>query len=241
MSDTDRKMFSVESVLALATGRQGMDVRDIASYITSHSIACDCCARFLAPFAAAWLARLCPKFAEFDLKEADDWQAFVSRAAGVLGDKVSLTPMDGSLKAAVDQAFGAMKDMDAAVTSLKADNAALKAQVEELSPFQAKAGELQKKCDQLEEKIKGMNADMGALRRQTADYAGKVAIAHDELMQTIKDAIKDNLKNITVAAGGAAAAGAAAGDDAAPAQEENAVPDDFGFGASGANSDGFGF
>ena len=41
---------------------------------------------------------------------------------------------------------------------------------------------------------------------------------------------------------GVAAAGVA-GEAAAeePAQEEGGVPDDFGFGTSGANSDGFGF
>ena len=44
-----------------------------------------------------------------------------------------------------------------------------------------------------------------------------------------------------VVGGVAAGAAAAAGDEAAPVAEESAVPDDFGFGASGANNDGFGF
>ena len=256
MSDTARKMFPVATVLALVAGRQGVDVKDIAGYIAGRSLACDTCAAAVAPFAAAWLAKLCPKFAEFDLKETDDWSDFVKRAAGVLGDKVSLTPLDGALKAAADKALDALIEMHDSVVALKADNAALKAEVEKLTPAHAKAAELQKKCDQLEEKIKGMNADMGGLRRQVAEfngkvaisslsytidaYRGKVAISHDELMETIKDAIKSNLKNITVAAGAAGAAAGDAAEDAAPA-EENSVPDDFGFGSSGANSDGFGF
>ena len=240
MSDTARKMFPVATVLALVAGRQGVDVKDIAGYIAGRSLACDTCAAAVAPFAAAWLAKLCPKFAEFDLKETDDWSDFVKRAAGVLGDKVSLTPLDGALKAAADKALDALIEMHDSVVALKADNAALKAEVEKLMPAHAKAAELQKKCDQLEEKIKGMNADMGGLRRQVAEFNGKVAISHDELMETIKDAIKSNLKNITVAAGAAGAAAGDAAEDAAPA-EENSVPDDFGFGSSGANSDGFGF
>ena len=240
MSDTARKMFPVATVLALVAGRQGVDVKDIAGYIADRSLACDTCAAAVAPFAAAWLAKLCPKFAEFDLKETDDWSDFVKRAAGVLGDKVSLTPLDGALKAAADKALDALIEMHDSVVALKADNAALKAEVEKLTPAHAKAAELQKKCDQLEEKIKGMNADMGGLRRQVAEFNGKVAISHDELMETIKDAIKSNLKNITVAAGAAGAAAGDAAEDAAPA-EENSVPDDFGFGSSGANSDGFGF
>ena len=240
MSDTARKMFPVATVLALVAGRQGVDVKDIAGYIAGRSLACDTCAAAVAPFAAAWLAKLCPKFAEFDLKETDDWSDFVKRAAGVLGDKVSLTPLDGALKAAADKALDALIEMHDSVVALKADNAALKAEVEKLTPAHAKAAELQKKCDQLEEKIKGMNADMGGLRRQVAEFNGKVAISHDELMETIKDAIKSNLKNITVAAGAAGAAAGDAAEDAAPA-EENSVPDDFGFGSSGANSEGFGF
>lgn len=240
MSDTARKMFPLESVLALVTGKQDVDVKDIAGYITGRSIACDTCARAVAPFAAAWLAKLCPKFAEFDIKEGDDWADVVKRASGVLGDKVSLPPMDGALKAATDCALDALLEMYNSVTALKADNAALKARVEELTPAEGKVAELQKKCDQLEDKIKGMNTDMGGLRRQVAEFSGKVAVSHDELMQTIKDAIKDNLKNITVGAAVAGAADGAAAEEAAPA-EENSVPDDFGFGSSGANSDGFGF
>ena len=58
-------------------------------------------------------------------------------------------------------------------------------------------------------------------------------------MQSIKVAIKDNLKNITVGVAAAGVAGEAAAEE--PAQEEGGVPDDFGFGTSGANSDGFGF
>ena len=82
---------------------------------------------------------------------------------------------------------------------------------------------------------------MGGLRKQVAEFQGKVAVSHDDLMQTIKDAIKDGLKGMVV--GGVAAGAAVAGADAAEAApaEENAVPDDFGFGASGSNSDGFGF
>lgn len=240
MSDTARKMFPVATVLALVTGKQGVDVKDIAGYIAGRSLACDTCAAAVAPFAAAWLAKLCPKFAEFDLKDGDDWNDVVKRAAGVLGDKVSLPPMDGALKAATDKALDALIEMHDSVVALKADNAALKAEVEKLTPAQAKAAELQKKCDQLEEKIKGMNTDMGGLRRQVAEFNGKVAISHDELMETIKDAIKSNLKNITVAAGAGAAAAGEAAEEAAPA-EENSVPDDFGFGSSGANADGFGF
>lgn len=44
MSDTARKMFPVETVLALAVAKKGADVKDIAGYITGRSIVCDACA-----------------------------------------------------------------------------------------------------------------------------------------------------------------------------------------------------
>ena len=50
MSDTARKMFPVETVLALAVAKKGADVKDIAGYITGRSIVCDACAAAVAPF-----------------------------------------------------------------------------------------------------------------------------------------------------------------------------------------------
>ena len=118
---------------------------------------------------------------------------------------------------------------------------ALEERVRVLEPTEARAEALSKKVDELEAKIKTLNADIGGLRRQTAEYQGKIAVNHDDLLMNIKDAIKDGLKGM-VMAGGAGAALTASGDEAAAeAIEENAVPDDFGFGASGASSDGFGF
>ena len=130
-------------------------------------------------------------------------------------------------------------DTYASMAAQTAAAAALEERVRALEPAEARAATLSKKVDELEAKIKTMNTDMGGLRKQVAEFQGKVAINHDELMMNIKDAIKDGLKGMVV--GGVAAGAAAAGDDAAPAAEENAVPDDFGFGASGSNNDGFGF
>ena len=218
MSDTARKMFPVETVLALAVAKKGADVKDIAGYITGRSIVCDACAAAVAPFAAAWLAKLSPKFLDMNYKDGDNWGDFVNQGARLLGDTISLTPMDDCLKNAVATVLDMMDDMHGTMVSQRAESATLR---------------------QPEETIKTMKTDMGGLRRQVAEFQGKVAINHDELMQSIKDAIKDNLKNITVGVAAAGVAGEAAAEE--PAQEEGGVPDDFGFGTSGANSDGFGF
>ena len=162
------------------------------------------------------------------------------RAKGLLGDNVSLTPMDGRTKALAAQSLNYLADTYSSLAAQTAAVVKLEERVRELEPAEARAEALQKKVDELEAKIKTMNSDMGGLRKQVAEFQGKVAVSHDDLMQTIKDAIKDGLKGMVVGgAAGAAVAGADAAE-AAPA-EENAVPDDFGFGSSGSNSDGFGF
>ena len=210
MSDTARKMFPVETVLALAVAKKGADVKDIAGYITGRSIVCDACAAAVAPFAAAWLAKLSPKFLDMNYKDGDNWGDFVNQGARLLGDTISLTPMDDCLKNAVATVLDMMDDMHGTMVSQRAEIATLRQQVETLAPYQGKAEELQKKCDKLEDTIKTMKTDMGGLRRQVAEFQGKVAINHDELMQSIKDAIKDNLKNITVGVAAAGVAGEAA-------------------------------
>ena len=73
MSDSERKIFPIESVLALVTSKKDSDLREIAGYIVGQSIPCDVMAHAAGPFAAAWLSRLYPKFADLNIMfvEAD--------------------------------------------------------------------------------------------------------------------------------------------------------------------------
>lgn len=239
MSDSERKVFPVESVLALLVGKEDADVKDIAGFIAGRSLPCDCCARAVGPFAAAWLVRWYPQFAGMDWSGDEAWDAFVARFRAVFGDQVSVTPMEGRTKALANKVLDTLAESRKSLADQTAAATALEARVKVLEPAEARAETLQKKVDELEGKIKTLNTDLGGLRRQVAEYQGKVAVNHDDLMQTIKDAIKDGLKGMVV--GGAAAAGAAVADggaEAAPAEEIGT--DDFGFG-SASNSDGFGF
>ena len=172
MSDTARKMFPVETVLALAVAKKGADVKDIAGYITGRSIVCDACAAAVAPFAAAWLAKLSPKFLDMNYKDGDNWGDFVNQGARLQGDTISLPPMDDCLKNAVATVLDMMDDMHGTMVSQRAEIATLRQQVETLAPYQGKAEELQKKCDKLEDTIKTMKTDMGGLRRQVAEFQG---------------------------------------------------------------------
>lgn len=244
MSDSSRKMFPVATVMALVTGKEGFDIKEIAGYIAGRSLVCDAQAKAVGVFAAAWLSRWYPKFTSMIWNESSQtWEAFVSQARSQLGENVSIAPMDERTKELTAQALDYLVDAEKSVAAQTASAMKLEERVRELEPAAEQAKVLQKKVDELEAKIKAMNADMGGLRRKVAEFDGKVALEQDELMRTIKDAIKDGMKGMVVASG--AAAGAAQADGgAAPAEaqaEENNVPDDFGFGSSGADSNGFGF
>ena len=245
MSDTERKVFPMETALALAVGNEDVDVKDMVGFLTGQSIECPCCARVLGPLAAGWLAKLYPDFGPMEWDSATPWKEFVAGMKQRIGDSVSVPAMGESFKKMAANLLGILGDQNATILAQKAEIADLQAKVDVMTPMQAKAEELQKKCDQFEAKIKSMTTDMGALRKELMPFQGKMAVDQQELMTMIKDAIKDNMKGF-VAAGGAAAAGVAAADGAVAAPEEEPANDggpaaDFGFGASGADSDGFGF
>ena len=186
MSDTARKMFPVETVLALAVAKKGADVKDIAGYITGRSIVCDACAAAVAPFAAAWLAKLSPKFLDMNYKDGDNWGDFVNQGARLLGDTISLTPMDDCLKNAVATVLDMMDDMHGTMVSQRAEIATLRQQVETLAPYQGKAEELQKKCDKLEDTIKTMKTDMGEHMFPPTSVSEENQDRYSEIMSQVK-------------------------------------------------------
>ncbi len=243
MSDEARKVFPMESVLALVLGKEDIDVKDLAGYLTGRSLNCDCCSRAVGPLAAGWLASLYPAFVELKWDGSTPWDSFVASNKSAIGDNVSVPPMNDSLKALAAKTLDILADLDGTVTAQKAELAALHAKVAELEPQEAKAQELEKKCDQLEAKIKTMTTDMGALRKELAPYQGKMAVDQQELLTMIKGAIKDNMKGLVVGgvAGAAAAEGAEAAAEELPDDTPRGITGDFGFNASGDDDDGFGF
>lgn len=242
MADSERRVFPIETVLALAAGKKDCDLREIAGYILGESINCNCKALVAAPFAAAWIARLYPKFADLVWnEEKETWSNFVVRGAQIFGDKVSLPAMAGGMKATCQAVLKTLADKHDEVSALQREVAALTAQVETLKPLEAKLAAAQKKADQFEAQLKDQKKEMGALRRQTMEFQGKMALNEEELLDTIKNAIKENLKHISIAAPAAAGAAAAAAGAAAAGTAAAAAAggDEFGFGG-GADEFGFG-
>ncbi len=246
MSDVSRRVFPMDDVLALIVGKEDADVKELAGFLTGRTIACDCAARVVTPLAAGWLASLYPTFAQLIWDEEKPWDSFVEENKKNIGDNVSVPPMHAKFQAIAGKTLDCLADMDETSKAQSAEIASLQARVQELEPKEAKAGELEKKCDQLEAKIKTMTTDMNGLRKELIPFQGKMAVDQAELMSMIKGAIKDNMKGLVV--GGAAVAGAVGAEGVAEAMEEE-LPDDtprgitgdFGFNASGNDDDGFGF
>ena len=244
MSDVARKVFPLESVLALLTGKEDASAVELAGFLTGRSLCC-CSAAFAAPMAAGWMANLYPAFVNLKYDESLPWAAFVTDMKGRVGDNVSVTPMAGNAQALVVKVLDAMAENAEFLKTQAAEITALQARVHELEPFQGKAEEQDKKISQLEAKVKSQTTDIGALRKEAIQFQGKTPVDQQALENIIQDAIVKNLKNFTggvaVAAGAAVLAGEAVAEAAAEEKSSDGVPSDFGFGSSGANNDGFGF
>lgn len=236
----DRKIFPVETVLALIYGKGGDKAKNLASFLTGHTALSADEEKAVGAFAASWLCRWYPKFMSLEWEEDQGWDAFVTKTKGQIGDNVSLAPMEGRMKDMVGQVIETLEENARSLARQTDAVLALEAEVKELRPIREQAKELQKKVDDLENKAKSMKTEMNGLNRKLADFEGKVAIDHEDLMQNIKDAIKDGLKGLSI---GQAVANTfeAASDASSDAVVENETEDEFGFGSTKKSDDEFGW
>jgi len=138
MSDVARKVFPLESVLALLTGKEDAAVAEIAGFLAGRSLCCNS-AGLVAPMASGWLANLYPAFINLQYDASRPWADFVSDMKARLGDYISVSPMTGQSQAAVAKALDAVAETTETLTAQAAEIAALQARVVELEPFRAKA------------------------------------------------------------------------------------------------------
>ncbi len=248
MSDEGRRMFKMDAVLGLIAGKNGAAVSDLLGYLAQRDLAAEDEAA-VAPIAKGWLFSQHPPFMQCAYSEVGSYEDWVKKECGRLGDNVSLQPIPAAELAAINGVLDRIAEYKATIAAQAGEIEGLKGQVKELTPFKGQAADLEKKLAQSEQKVQGLNGDIGNLRKELAPFQGKVAIDEKEIESSVKDivsrAVKDALKNLPVAAAGAAAvAGDAAAEPASfeeSSSSDGGVPDTFGFGASGASDDGFGF
>lgn len=247
MSDDGRRIFKIETVLDLLSGRKSAEASEMLSYLSQRSLD-DASEILVAPLAKAWLFSLNPDFMKVCCCPSGGHNADCASTKAKFADNISVEVIPAiymdSFNVLLDNFEKANEDAEAELVAAAAANK----KVKELEPFKKKAEDLEKKLAQAEDKVKALGADNTALKADVAKFAGKVAINEAELENSVKDivtrAVKASLGSLAVAGAGAVAAGAAGAEAVADAPVEaasNEVPDSFGFGASGANDDGFGF
>ena len=247
MSDEGRRQVSMDTILALVAGKGGEDVTGLMSFLTGKDLD-DFDTSAVAALVKGWLYKAVPKLMDSKLDESTTYDAWLKSEAKRLGaDNVSITPIPEADMTDI----GGVLDKLAADKALAAEQAAkigeLEAAVAGLDPFKAKAEELEKKIAGLESKIEGLEGEKTELTQKVAEFSGKLPVAESEINDTIKDivtkALKDAVASVPLgaAAGGEAAAAGGEATEAAASDSGGGVPDSFGFGSSGDDSDGFGF
>jgi hypothetical protein len=246
MSDEARRVFKMETILGLIAGKRGADISDLLGFLSQRDLS-EVEEGAVAPIARGWLYSMHPDFMKCEFAETDVFEEWAAKQAARLGDNVSIEAIPAAEMAGISAVLDKMAADAAANAAQAAEIAALKAQVAELTPFKAEAEKLGKEVESLKGKLDTAQTDAAKTKKELAGFSGKVAINENEIESSVKDivsrAVKDALKALPVgAAAGVAAAEVA--EEAAAGFDESAgsdVPEDFGFGASGSDGDGFGF
>ena len=252
MSDEGRRVFPMETALGLVADKGGDDVLDFMGYAVGRNVD-DECRPALSPIIKGWLYTMNPDFMKADFNDGVGYDVWVDSQKKKLGDNLSITPLPGRELAAVnalidtlEEAKKTAEDKTAEAEEAVAAKKTADAEVAAMTPFKKKAEDLEKKVAGLEEKNSSLNAEIAELKEKLAAFDGKVAIDEKEIEKSIKDIVSRAVAGIA-AAGGGVATGAGDAAAEAPASFEDTgsssggVPDDFGFGASGSDGDGFGF
>jgi regulator of replication initiation timing len=252
MSKEARRIFPMETVLGVLTGTGGTEVLDLLGFALQRAVS-DEYRPAVAPMVKGWLYSLHPPLMKLPCGENVAFNVWMSDQKKKLGDNVSITPIPASDLAGMEALFDAVENArltaeskEAEAGEAKAAQDAAEAEAKKLAPFKKKAEDLEKKAAQLEEKNGVLAAEVKELKARLSAFDGKVAVAEADLEKSVKEIVSKAVKAALgglVAAGGVAAAEGGADDTAAAdaPEESGGVPDTFGFGASGANNDGFGF
>lgn len=228
----ERRVFPTETVLELVAGKKDADTRDLVNFLLGKTITYAECAQAAASFAIAWLSRWNPRFMDLDWKDDGNWKQFVAQAKSKLGENLSLAPISGRLKTIADNALNSIKEAHESLLRQTDAAAKLEQRVAELEPLEQSIKNLQKKNDELEAKLKSSKKDMQALNRKALEFEGKMAVDNEQLMQIIKDTIKDALKTMAVSGGATAGTAAALAEAEMPVVEADPPADEWGFKSS---------
>ncbi len=243
----ERRVIKMQTLLALVAGKDDGEVSDLLGFLTQRELSATE-EEVVKPLVRAWVLNQKPELMNVTINEGDIFEEWAEKQEKQLGGgSVSIPPIPENEMTPVSVVLDTMQNQARVNAEQAATIKGLEAKVEELEPFPGTCSGLESKVEQLEGKVESLEAEKAELQSQVSEFSGKLPVAEDELNTTIKDivtkALKDAVAAVPVgAAAGAAAAGAGEANAAVePEEESGGVPDDFGFGASGSDNDGFGF
>ena len=241
MTDEGRRTVKMDAILSLIAGQGGEGVTDLLSFLTKRDLTAQE-EPAVAAMCTGWIYSQMPSLMDKPYQETQIYDEWAGAQIKRLGENVSLPALPEEDLTKITSVLDTIADDKATVAEQAEAIAGLEGQVAELEPFKAQAEELEKKAADLEEKVAGLEGEVKELKATAAEFEGKLAVDENEINSTIQSIVSTALKN-AVAAAPAGGAGGEAGEAVAEAAEaaEDAVPDTFGFGASGDDSDGFGF
>lgn len=251
MSDEGRRVFPMETALGVVAGKGGEDVLDFMGYAIGRVVDEDC-RPAVNPMVRGWLFSLNPEFMKTGYDPTLGYDGWVVEQKKKLGDNVSLPPMSEPDTAGINALFETVEDAKltaedkiAEAEEALAARQAAEAEIKTLTPFKKKAEDLEAKVAKLEAQNSELSAQLDELKEKLASFDGKVAIDEKEIEKSVKDIVSRAVGALAAAGGVVAGAGEVAGAcdfaDSGSSSDSGSVPDSFGFGASGASDDGFGF
>lgn len=239
MTDEGRRTVKMDAILSLIAGQGGEGVTDLLCFLTKRDVAPQEEA-VVETLCTGWLCSQIPSLLDKPFKEGEIYSDWAGSQIKRLGDNVTLPPLPEGELAKVTSLLDTLAAQKAQVYEATTAASDLEAKVAELEPFKAKAAEMEKKAEGLADKVKDLEGQIKELKAKAAEFEGKLAVDEKDINDTIKSIVSTALKSLAAAA--PAAGGEAGGEAAAEAPaEEGGVPDTFGFGSSGDDSDGFGF
>ena len=192
MYDEGRRVFPMETALGLVAGKGGEDVLDFMGYAVGRGVDEEC-RPGLNPLVRGWLYAQNPAFMKTEFSADAGYDNWIDEQKRKLGDNISITPMPACEQAGVnayletvENARRLAEDKTAEAAEAVAGRKAAEAEAAGMAPFKKKAGELEKKVAALEEKNRGLNAEIAELKEKLASFDGKVALDAQEIEKNVK-------------------------------------------------------
>ncbi|CAM2059678.1 conserved hypothetical protein [Desulfovibrionales bacterium] len=242
MSDAARRVFKIEVILDLVSGKIGDGVTEMLAFSIGRDLSL-ANAVIVVPLVKAWIYTQLPALMENPYDGNIVYEEWVlDQVRRHDSANVSILAIPKSETVAIVGLLDTLVTNQDIIDDQTAKIEEMEDTIKKLKPFKDMVRELKKKIEQQEDSIANLEGKVRELNAATIEYKGKIPVAANEINQTIKNivtnAFKDAMISMQLSVPGSVAA--VSGETVAVAAF--AVAEEaFGLGMSEPDSDGFGF